>query len=54
MTFFRLVLAAMREIFEESAYQRFCAREDVPPGRDAYMRFMRELNESKASKLKCC
>lgn len=53
MRFFGLVLAALREIFEESAYQRFLVRESLGPGRDAYRRFTRERNDSNP-KVRCC
>ena len=54
MKFFRLLVSALREIFEEAAYERFCHREAVPPGRSSYAMFLRELNRRKMSKARCC
>ena len=54
MKYFRVLLAALQEIFDESAYLRFCAREHILPGRSSYKRFIRELYGSKPAKLKCC
>jgi hypothetical protein len=54
MKFFRLLWSALREIFEEAAYERFCTRQGVPPGRSSYARFLRELNSRNTTKLKCC
>ena len=51
---FRLLLAALREIFDESAYQRFLAREGLPPSRGSYARFLRELEISKLRRPRCC
>ena len=54
MNFFRLLVSALREIFEEAAYERFCIREGVLPDRRSYARFLRELNSRKMSKARCC
>jgi hypothetical protein len=53
MSFLRLVRAALREIFEESAYERFCAREGVVNSRESYARFLRDTERSR-TKVKCC
>jgi hypothetical protein len=42
--------AILREIFDESAYERFCAREDLPRGRESYALFVR----GRRVKVKCC
>ena len=42
--------AILREIFEESAYERFCAREGVARGRESYAAFAR----GRRVKIKCC
>ena len=42
--------AILREIFEESAYERFCVREGVLRGRESYAAFLRE----RRVKVKCC
>ena len=54
MSFLRLLVSTLREIFEEAAYERFCIREHVPRGRSSYARFFRELNRQKVSKVRCC
>jgi hypothetical protein len=45
------VRAILREIFDESAFERYCAREKVAPSREAYACFTRE---SKAPRVRCC
>lgn len=54
MNFFRLLLGALREIFEEAAYERFCIRQGLPPGRNSYAMFLRELNTRNLSRARCC
>jgi hypothetical protein len=51
---FKLLLAALREIFDESAYQRFLAREGVAASRATYAEFLREVEVSKARRPRCC
>jgi hypothetical protein len=51
MRFFRLLLEILREIFEEAAFERYCARESVARSREAYARFLRE---PKAPRVRCC
>jgi hypothetical protein len=46
----RVLHAILREIFEESAYERFCLREGVLPGRESYAAFVR----ARRVKVKCC
>ncbi len=46
----RMLLAIFREIFEESAYERFCAREGIRRGRESYAAFVR----GRSVKVKCC
>ena len=52
--FFKLLLAALREIFDESAYQRFLAREGLAASRGSYAEFLREVEVSKARRPRCC
>ena len=52
--FFELLLAALREIFDESAYQRFLAREGVAASRGSYADFLREHEVHKARRPRCC
>ena len=54
MNYWRLLLATLREIFEEAAYERFCRRRGVSPGRNSYAMFLRELENTKVSKVRCC
>lgn len=53
MKVIRLLRAILREIFEESAYERFCVHEGVPRGRESYGRFLRQSSSFHA-KAKCC
>lgn len=50
MKLIRILRAILREIFEESAYERFCAREGVPRGRESYAAFVR----GRRIRVKCC
>lgn len=47
-----LIRAVLREIFDEAAYERFCALENLPTGRTSYAKFLR--NAQQALKVKCC
>jgi hypothetical protein len=49
-----LLVAALREIFEESAYQRFLARAQVESSPAAYSDFLRENEADRARRPKCC
>lgn len=50
MKIVQVLRAILREIFEESAYERFCEREGVKQGRDSYAAFVR----GRRIKVKCC
>lgn len=52
--FFNLLLAALREIFDEAAYQRFLAREGAAASRATYAEFLREVEIGKARRPRCC
>jgi hypothetical protein len=52
MRLFRLLHAILREIFDESAYERFRNRMGVDAGRDSYSQFLREREQIK--NMKCC
>ena len=45
-----VIREVLREIFEESAYARFCAREGLARGRESYAKFVR----GGRVKVKCC
>jgi hypothetical protein len=50
----RLLLCALREIFDESAYSRFLARHGVSSCQRAYAEFLREQEGGRARRPKCC
>ena len=52
MRYLRLLLAILREIFDESAYERFCAREGADEGRVSYSEFLRQRERIK--QIRCC
>ena len=47
-------MAALREIFDESAYARFLARNHVVSSFAAYSEFLREHAAAKAKRPRCC
>lgn len=49
-----LLMATLREIFEESAYERFLARCRVASSPAAYSAFLRETEAGRARRPKCC
>jgi len=51
MKILRTLAAVLREIFEESAFERYCAREGVERDRAAYAKFVREAGPPKP---RCC
>ena len=51
---FALFMATLREIFEESAYERFLARAQVKSSPAAYGNFLRETEGARARRPKCC
>jgi len=50
MKLFGVLKAILREVFEESAYERFCAREGIARGRESYAAFVR----GRRIRVKCC
>ncbi len=48
--FAELVLATLREIFDEAAYERFLARQGAVASRESYAEFADE----RKPKVKCC
>ena len=54
MRVFRILQAVLREIFDESAYERYCAREGVVSGRDSFARFLRDTQRIGRSRVRCC
>jgi hypothetical protein len=51
---FRILRAVLREVFEEAAYERFCVREKSGISRESYARFLRETDQGREPKVKCC
>jgi len=49
-----LFRAALREVFDESAYERFLLRTRAPRSRESYQAFMREKEAAAARRPRCC
>jgi hypothetical protein len=49
-----LIISALREIFDESAYERFLLRQNLARSRATYAQFLREQELSKARRPRCC
>lgn len=49
-----VMLAALREIFDENAYARFLERAQVPPSRQSYRAFQREIGRRRERRARCC
>ena len=50
----RLLLATLREIFEESAYQRFLGRHNCASTREAYAAYLHETQHARERRARCC
>jgi hypothetical protein len=50
----RIVLATLREIFDEAAYERFLSRTHLASSPGAYAAFCEEFEDSKTRRPKCC
>jgi hypothetical protein len=48
------VVATLREIFDETAYERFLTRAGMAPSRASYAAFRLEFEEAKVRRPKCC
>ena len=51
---FTVLVAVLREIFDESAYARFLDRQRVASSQAAYGEFLRESEIAKARRPRCC
>ena len=51
---FQTLCAVLREIFDESAYSRFLARRGVASSVTAYADFLRETEQGRARRPRCC
>ena len=49
-----LLILTLREIFDESAYSRFLARRGLQASRDTYREFLRDQENLKARRPRCC
>jgi len=58
LAFVRRVLglfrSALREIFDESAYERFLERQRKAPSQAAYAEFLREGQAAQERRARCC
>jgi hypothetical protein len=50
----RILLAALREIFDEASYSRFLRRERMESSPQAYSAFWREREAGHARRPRCC
>ena len=50
----RIFLAMMREVFDESAYQRFLERGQMESSANAYALFRRENELARSRRPRCC
>lgn len=50
----RILLAVLREIFDESAYARFLSRTQMASSPEAYAAFWRERESSHKPRPRCC
>lgn len=50
----RIVLATLREIFDEAAYGRFLERNGVASSPDAYRKFWSDREAGHARRPRCC
>ena len=50
----RILLATLREIFDEAAYARFLSRTQMPSSPGAYAAFWRERESSQKPRPRCC
>jgi hypothetical protein len=49
-----ILLATLREIFDEAAYERFLRRTQTASSPGAYAAFRQEFEEAKTRRPKCC
>ena len=49
-----LIAATLREVFDESAYSRFLARNQLMSSRKSYAAFLSENDQLKARRPRCC
>ena len=49
-----LIRAVLREIFDEAAYERFCASEELRTGRESYAKFLDKAMQPAKQIVRCC
>ena len=54
VSFLRILLATLREIFDENAYQRYLQRTGNAVSAQSYCDFQRERESAMAQKPRCC
>jgi hypothetical protein len=50
----RILIAMLREVFDEAAYARFLKSANLQSSRSAYAAFCRERESIRARAVKCC
>jgi len=50
----RILLAVLREVFDEASYARFLQRAQVTSSPEAYAEFWRERAQSHGRRQRCC
>ena len=50
----RVLISTLREIFDESAYERFLLRQNLTRCRATYAQFLEEQELTKARRPRCC
>ena len=50
----QLLRSALREIFEEAAYERYLARHGLGPSSASYAAFLRDWKEHRPPRPRCC
>jgi hypothetical protein len=50
----RILLATLREIFDEAAYARFLYRKQLAVSPASYAAFLQDFEEAKTRRPKCC
>jgi hypothetical protein len=53
-TAFALLLATLREIFDESAYARYLERNGAVASRESYAGFLAERRATELRRVRCC
>ena len=53
-SFFQIMLAVLREIFDENAYDRYLLRTQSVVSIESYREFQREREASMARRPRCC